>query len=111
MPGISLGIVCCGRLVTVMIKKTFFISLLLLLSLCGCNSSARVASGNNPGAAVDIQNSITDLDCVNLKSCSLLEEYVNALGQSCKTVETQGNDLVKYCRSPDSGYWEQIKVL
>ena len=86
---------------------------MLVLSFCGCNSSARVASGNNAGSAAEIQNqnSITDLDCVNLKSCSLLEEYVNALGQSCKTVETQGNDLVKYCRSPDSGYWEQIKVL
>lgn len=93
-----------------MIRKSFLVCL-VVLSFCGCNSSARVSSGNSTGEVSEIQNSITDLDCVNLKSCSLLEEYVNALGQSCKTVETQGNDLVKYCRSSDSGYWEQIKVL
>lgn len=94
-----------------MIKKSFFVCL-LLLSVCGCNSSTRVGAGNNNEVSVtEYQNSITDLDCVNLKSCSLLDEYVNALGQNCKTVETQSNDLIKYCKSPKSDYWEQIKVL
>lgn len=94
-------------------KKPFFAGL-FLLTVCGCSSTSRVPAPppDDYAAVADKQNSITELDCVNQKSCSLSEEYVNALGQRCRALFTQEGELVKYCRpSEKSPYWEKIRVL
>lgn len=95
-------------------NTTKFISIVcfLWLSVSGCSTSTRVSAHNNDNLVADHQNTVDEIECVNLNTCSLLEKYVNALGQNCRTVQTQGGDFQKYCKSSvNSAYWEHIRVL
>lgn len=95
-------------------NTTKFISIIcfLWLSVSGCSTATRVTAHNNDNQVPDYQNTVDEIECVNLNKCSLLEEYVNALGQNCRTVQTQDGDFHKYCKSlVNSGYWEHIRVL
>lgn len=94
-------------------NKSFFAGL-FLLTVCGCSATSRVPAPleDDNAAVADKQNSITELDCINQKSCSLSEEYVNALGQHCRALFTQEGELVKFCKpSEKTAYWEKIRVL
>ena len=92
--------------------KLILIACFLWLSISGCSSAAKVSAYNNDNTGSKFQNTVDEIECVNLNTCFLLEEYVNALGQNCRTVQTQGGDFQKYCKySVNSSYWEHIKVL